>query len=96
MTINDIPDFVNDSVLSSETIYVHSSVANRQHQMFPELSAAEIARLHRFGEVRSWADGELLFSAGQVGFVLFGRKIPSNIFGGFRWRQKHPTTNHRA
>jgi thioredoxin reductase (NADPH) len=85
MTINDIPDFVNDSVLSSETIYVHSSVANRQHQMFPELSAAEIARLHRFGEVRSWADGELLFSAGQVGpgmiLILEGRILITQCDG---------------
>ena len=39
----------------------------RRDQMFPTLTASEIARLRRFGAVCSWRDGELLFAAGKRG-----------------------------
>ena len=45
--------------------------ANRQAQMFPDLSADEIARLERFAERRSYADGDRLFAAGEPGPGLY-------------------------
>jgi thioredoxin reductase (NADPH) len=45
----------------------YSLLESRSHQMFPTLTAAEIERIHRFGEVRSWRAGEMLFSTGDVG-----------------------------
>ncbi|WP_035883785.1 FAD-dependent oxidoreductase [Cupriavidus metallidurans] len=55
----------------------YSLLESRSHQMFPTLTAAEIERIHRFGEVRSWRAGEMLFSTGDVGrgmyVVLSGR-----------------------
>src|ERR1700712_1948859 len=37
----------------------------RYEQAFPTLTAAEIARLRRFGDVRRYADGEALFETGK-------------------------------
>jgi thioredoxin reductase (NADPH) len=42
----------------------------RRDQILPELDASEIERVRRFGEVRSFAAGEALFTAGQVGHGL--------------------------
>jgi thioredoxin reductase (NADPH) len=39
----------------------------RQDQIFPKLGTADIERIHRFGEVRSFAAGERLETAGRVG-----------------------------
>jgi thioredoxin reductase (NADPH) len=41
-------------------------LASRYQQMFPVLSAAEIDRVRRFGDVRRFPDGELLFQAGDA------------------------------
>ncbi len=43
------------------------STASRMDQMFPTLTAAEIERLRRFGELRSFADGEPLILTGETG-----------------------------
>jgi thioredoxin reductase (NADPH) len=40
---------------------------SRDHQRFPKLEPAEIERVRRFGEVRSYAAGEALAKAGTVG-----------------------------
>lgn len=49
----------------------------RRDQVFPVLNAAEIQRLHRFGEVRRYEAGEALWRIGEVGHgltvVLAGR-----------------------
>jgi thioredoxin reductase (NADPH) len=49
----------------------------RRAQMYPALSAAEVGRVRRFGEVRRFAPGEALVSAGEMGhgliLVLSGR-----------------------
>jgi len=45
--------------------------ASRRHQMFPELTDAEIARVARFGSVRRYARGERLFAAGVPGPGMF-------------------------
>jgi thioredoxin reductase (NADPH) len=42
----------------------------RAPQMFPVLSAAEIARLQRFGAPRRYAAGEALVRAGEIGHGL--------------------------
>lgn len=45
--------------------------ADRRHQMFPVLSAADIARMQRFGQVLSFQRGDRLFAAGEPGPGLF-------------------------
>jgi thioredoxin reductase (NADPH) len=42
----------------------------RRDQMFPTLEPAELERVRRFGEVRSFAAGEALVKVGQVGLGL--------------------------
>ncbi len=42
-------------------------LASRFHQMFPVLSDTEIDRVRRFGEIRRFAAGSLLFQAGEAG-----------------------------
>ncbi|MES2299282.1 MAG: FAD-dependent oxidoreductase [Pseudomonadota bacterium] len=65
------PDFLPDTPAASSTL------AARRPQMFPQLSAAEIARLQRFGSERHWEDGQALFRAGHHGpgmvIILSGR-----------------------
>jgi thioredoxin reductase (NADPH) len=43
----------------------------RHDQMFPDLTAAEIDRLRRFGSERRYADGETLFEAGKPAPGMF-------------------------
>ena len=42
-------------------------IERRRDQMFPELDPFEIERMRRFGEARGFAQGEAIFTAGQVG-----------------------------
>ena len=44
----------------------NAALASRFHQMFPVLSAAEIDRVRRFGDVRRFPAGGLLFQAGEA------------------------------
>jgi thioredoxin reductase (NADPH) len=44
---------------------------SRQHQMFPVLSAEEIARISRFGTRQRYARGSCLFAAGERGPGMF-------------------------
>ena len=43
---------------------------SRRPQMYPTLTQAEIARVARFGEPRTYADGEALVRVGDAGFGL--------------------------
>ena len=43
-----------------------ATLASRFQQMFPVLSAAEIDRVRRFGEVKRFPTGEFLFQAGEA------------------------------
>src|SRR5690349_8828835 len=45
----------------------HSILGQRREQIFPKLDAADIERIRRFGEVRTYAAGERLETAGQIG-----------------------------
>ena len=47
-----------------------SVVDTRRHQMYPKLEPAEIERLRRFGEVRSYGAGEALAKVGAVGHAF--------------------------
>ena len=44
-----------------------TTLDGREEQMFPRLTPAEIDRLRRFGECRSFKAGEMLVSAGEEG-----------------------------
>ena len=48
----------------------HSIMDSRRDQMFPTLAPAEIARMCRFGEMRSYRPGEALAKAGEAGHGL--------------------------
>src|SRR5450432_4789537 len=48
-----------------------ASVFPRHEQTFPALTAEEIARMRRFGEVRHYKDGETLFETGKPGPGMF-------------------------
>ena len=43
-----------------------AALASRFQQMFPVLSETEIERVRRFGELRRFPAGELLFQAGET------------------------------
>src|SRR5258708_23235463 len=43
----------------------------RLEQTFPNLTAAEIARMRRFGEVRNYKNGDRLFETGKPGPGMF-------------------------
>src|ERR1700749_1126450 len=43
----------------------------RPEQTFPTLTDAEIARMRRFGELKSFSDGELMFETGKPGRGMF-------------------------
>ena len=48
-----------------------SILARREAQMFPSLSAADMARARRFGSPVALGDGDSLFAAGQAAPGLF-------------------------
>ncbi len=48
-----------------------SPLESRHHQMHPRLTADEIERMRRFGEVRQWKAGEALFETGKPGPGMF-------------------------
>jgi thioredoxin reductase (NADPH) len=50
--------------------FAQSIIETRRHQMFPVLEPAEIERVRRFGEVRSFGVGEALAQVGKVGHGL--------------------------
>src|SRR3984893_1946960 len=56
---------------------VHPLIEARRDQMFPVLEAAEIGRLWRFGELKSYAAGERIVATGQIApgaiVILAGR-----------------------
>jgi thioredoxin reductase (NADPH) len=58
----------------------------RYDQTFPELTAQEIDRMRRFGEIRTYKDGERLFETGKPGpgmFVLLAGHVAITQRDGF-------------
>lgn len=49
----------------------YSSLEHRQHQLFPKLTAAQIASLRRFARPMSFKAGEFVFETGHVALGLF-------------------------
>jgi thioredoxin reductase (NADPH) len=77
--VNNIPPNTADFPLPP-------SLEPRREQMFPQLAPAEITRLRRFGTVRTWQPGELLFEPGRPGtgmFVLLRGRILTTRKNGF-------------
>ncbi|MGN6114483.1 MAG: thioredoxin reductase, partial [Nitrobacter sp.] len=64
-----MPDVIESAAPSSPVPQVR--LFPRHEQTFPELSAVEIARMRRFGEARSYRDGNLLFETGKPGPGMF-------------------------
>src|SRR6201747_458567 len=63
-----------------------SAVFPRHEQTFPALTAPEIARMRRFGELRRYSDGELLFETGKPGpgmFVILSGHVAITQRDGF-------------
>jgi thioredoxin reductase (NADPH) len=50
---------------------LRASAFPRPEQTFPALAPAEIARMRRFGDVRHYKNGEMLFEAGKPGPGMF-------------------------
>lgn len=48
----------------------NSTLANRNHQLFPVLSEIDIKHMRRFGHVRHFRDGDMIFEAGKTSFGL--------------------------
>ena len=48
-----------------------AAIFPRHEQTFPALTSSEIARMRRFGEIRSYRDGDRLFETGQPGPGMF-------------------------
>src|SRR5450755_3533073 len=48
-----------------------ASAFPRLEQTFPTLTAPEIARMRRFGEIRHYSNGEKLFETGKPGPGMF-------------------------
>jgi thioredoxin reductase (NADPH) len=65
----------------------NAALASRFHQMFPVLSESEIDRVRRFGEVRRFPAGALLFRAGEAVpgtyVIVSGRVaiVPRDVLG---------------
>src|ERR1700731_3554894 len=56
-----------DPATESKTAGSAAAVFPRLEQTFPTLTPQEIARMRRFGEIRTYKDGERLFEAGKPG-----------------------------
>ena len=60
----------------------HPTIEARRDQMFPVLEPANIARLARFGERRSYAAGEPIFTTGEVApgaFIILSGRADSSL-----------------
>jgi len=67
-----------DVTVVNQTSGANSFAFPRHEQTFPTLTAHEIDRMRRFGEVRTYKDGEALFETGKPGpgmFVLLSGHI---------------------
>src|SRR5258705_5580296 len=47
------------------------TIDTRREQMFPKLTPEEINRIRRFGEVRRYATGEMLYRTGEIAPGMF-------------------------
>ena len=64
---------------------VHPLIEARRDQMFPVLEPAEIDRLARFGELKSYAAGERIVATGEIApgaFVILAGQVDITQRGG--------------
>nr|WP_235844748.1 FAD-dependent oxidoreductase [Cupriavidus agavae] len=64
----------------------YSQLESRRHQMFPTLTAAEVERVRRFGTVRTWRAGEMIFQTGDTGrgmHVILAGRVRIDQLDGF-------------
>lgn len=66
MPNNDVPEFVPEAHADDPAGAATIDLAARRHQIFPVLGASELQRLRRFGTLRRWPDGALIFAAGRA------------------------------
>jgi thioredoxin reductase (NADPH) len=69
---------------------VHPLIEARRDQMFPVLDAAEIGRLWRFGELKSYAAGERIVATGEIApgaFVILAGQVDVMQNGGLAHSQ---------
>jgi thioredoxin reductase (NADPH) len=59
------PEFIPEAAPDEEAPPPKIDVEARRHQIFPELTTAELRRLERFGSRCCWADGTQIFAAGR-------------------------------
>ena len=61
------------------------NLESRRHQMYPVLSELDMKRMHRFGHIRRFEDGQMVFEAGRTAFglllILKGRIAVSRYDG---------------
>src|SRR5580693_6607360 len=60
-----------DPATGSKTAGSAAAVFPRLEQTFPTLTPQEIARMRRFGDLRNYRDGEMLFETGKPGPGMF-------------------------
>jgi thioredoxin reductase (NADPH) len=76
-----------------------SFVTKRRHQIFPTLEPTEIARLRRFGVVRSFDTEEALAKVGEAGhglIVILAGKVGVTLYDGSGRRKPMVTTLGRG
>jgi thioredoxin reductase (NADPH) len=77
------------------TLPTQTILDTRRDQMYPKLEAAEIERLRRFGEVRSFGAGEALATVGAVGhafaIILAGHV---DVTRHDQWDRRAPVVTH--
>ncbi|RFC34964.1 MAG: thioredoxin reductase (NADPH) [Candidatus Nitrotoga sp. SPKER] len=75
----------DDVSANGEDVPLPSSLVSRHEQRFPKFSPAEINRLRRFGTVRTWQPGEILFDPSTLGMgmivLLSGRTLTTRKDG---------------
>jgi thioredoxin reductase (NADPH) len=78
---------------------VHPRIEARRDQMFPVLEAAEIGRLWRFGELKSYAAGERIVATGEIApgaFVILAGQVDVTQNGGLGHSQLIVTHGPRS
>ncbi|KIO48545.1 thioredoxin reductase [Nitrosospira sp. NpAV] len=69
--LSPTPGQVDDVSANAADIPLPPSLESRRGQMFPRLTPTEIDRLRRFGTVRTWQPGEILFDPCTPGTGMF-------------------------
>src|SRR5262245_60954075 len=83
----DVPAQDEPSAYEPPEATSNAALASRFNQMFPVLSPAEIDRVRRFGDIRRFLAGDLLFRAGEAVLgtyvILSGRVgiVPRDVMG---------------